>query len=226
MAIYKIAGLVLTVACWLWARDWPRSDAWNLVLIWGSPLLTYPVTLLGLRILNARPDRRRTEALNVGVHYAMMIALGAGVFAALRTGTWPGPNIALPRPAAPALFAVTSAATALTVVNLAVRGLGLPFAGKLSSRLATDWMYAWTRNPMLLCTLFWFVSIALLRQSVWFLLWVLVDLSPGWVLFVKVYEERELSIRFGPAYDQYRSRTPFMWPRRPSPPEKRATAQA
>ena len=36
----------------------------------------------------------------------------------------------------------------LTVVNLALKGLGAPFFIQLSRRLSTDWMYAWSRNPM------------------------------------------------------------------------------
>ena len=51
------------------------------------------------------------------------------------------------------LVMVTGAGTVLTVANLAIRGLGAPFAVKLSSRPATDCLYAWTRYPMVLCNL-------------------------------------------------------------------------
>jgi protein-S-isoprenylcysteine O-methyltransferase Ste14 len=35
------------------------------------------------------------------------------------------------------------------------------------------------------------------------------------LVFVKVYEERELEIRFGDSYRTYRSRTPLLFPRKP-----------
>jgi len=116
------------------------------------------------------------------------------------------------------LSVVTGVATLLTVLNLAPRGLGAPFAVKLSSRLATDWMYSWTRNPMLLCTLAWLFSLGLMYRSLWMIAWLAVSVSPGWIFFVAWYEERELQIRFGAAYDEYRARTPFLWPScRPRP---------
>jgi protein-S-isoprenylcysteine O-methyltransferase Ste14 len=40
-----------------------------------------------------------------------------------------------------------------------------------------------------------------------------VSVFPGWIFFVKRYEERELEIRFGEFYVDYRARTPFLWPR-------------
>ena len=110
---------------------------------------------------------------------------------------------------------LTGFATLLTVVNLALGGLGASFAAKLSSRLATDWMYAWTRNPMLLCTLALLLSVGFRYRSVWFVLWVILIVSPGWIFFVNIYEERELEIRFGAPCVDYRLRTPLLWPRKP-----------
>jgi len=69
---------------------------------------------------------------------------------------------------------------------------------------------------MVLCTLALLVSVGLMHRSVWFVLWVLASVSPGLMLFVWCYEERELEIRFGPAYLEYRSRTPRFWPHRPA----------
>jgi protein-S-isoprenylcysteine O-methyltransferase Ste14 len=86
---------------------------------------------------------------------------------------------------------------------------------RLSGRLATDWMYAWTRNPMLLCTLAWFACLGIWHQSTWFLALLAVSVTPGWIFFVRVYEERELELRFGRSYLEYRQRVPFLWPRVP-----------
>jgi len=38
----------------------------------------------------------------------------------------------------------------LTVINLALKGFGAPFFIVLSRKLAADWLYAWTRDPMVL----------------------------------------------------------------------------
>ena len=126
--------------------------------------------------------------LNVLVHYAMMISLGVGIFPAIRlVSKWPGATIPIPRALRLVCMVLSGIAAVLTVLNLAVRGLGVPFAAKLSSRLATDWMYAWTRNPMLLAMLSLLLSVGLWYRSVWFLLWVTAIVSPGLIFFVRGY---------------------------------------
>jgi protein-S-isoprenylcysteine O-methyltransferase Ste14 len=100
-------------------------------------------------------------------------------------------------------------------MNLALKGFGAPFYIALSRKVATDWMYAWTRNPMALAALALFLSLGLWFQSVMFLLWVLVVLAPAYFFFAKVFEERELEIRFGASYLEYKSRTPMFFPRKP-----------
>jgi protein-S-isoprenylcysteine O-methyltransferase Ste14 len=217
LIVVKLAGLALTVACWWLASRSEGNSVLNMALIWGAPLFTFPVALVGRKALDAGPpSKKRAEWATVAVHYGIGIALGVGIFPAVGlVRTSPGIAVPVPRPVGLALFLVTGFATFLTVLNLAIRGFGAPFAAKLSSRLATDWMYAWTRNPMGLCSLAWFVSLGLWRQSLWFLVWLAVSVAPGWLYFVKVYEERELEIRFGPGYLDYKARTPMMWPRRP-----------
>ena len=78
-----------------------------------------------------------------------------------------------------------------------------------------DWLYAWTRNPMVLATLALGLSLGGWLQSVLFVLWVLILFAPAMLFIVKVYEERELEIRFGASYLEYKSRTPVLFPRKP-----------
>jgi protein-S-isoprenylcysteine O-methyltransferase Ste14 len=216
LKIVKPTGLAVTVACWLWARGGRRSDTWNMAIVWCAPLFAYPIALPGRKALNARPAIARAEWANVPVHYAMMMALGAGIFPSIRlVSKWPGVALPVPRELGLVLVILTGIATFMTMVNLAFRGLGAPFAAKLSSRLATDWMFGWTRNPMLLGTLALLLTMGLWYRPVWLLLWAAVSVSPGWVFFVRVYEQRELEIRFASAYREYRGRTPFLWPRKP-----------
>jgi protein-S-isoprenylcysteine O-methyltransferase Ste14 len=173
--------------------------------------------LVGLSALAGVPTARRAEWTTLAVHYAAMMALGVAFFRAIPLVTQsPGIRIPIPEPVGLAVTGVTGLATFLTVVNLALRGWGAPFAAKLSSRLATDWTYAWTRNPMLLCSLAWLTSFGLMYRSLWFVAWMAIVVSPGWIFLVKTYEERELALRFGNEYERYRARTPFLWPRKPA----------
>ncbi|OFV82277.1 MAG: hypothetical protein A2Y78_04900 [Acidobacteria bacterium RBG_13_68_16] len=104
---------------------------------------------------------------------------------------------------------------ALTVINLAVRGLGAPFAAPISRRLATDWLYRYTRNPMVLAVLLFLFAMGLWLRSAWFIAWVVALVAPAWVWYLMVFEERELELRFGSPSLEYRSRTPMLWPGRP-----------
>jgi len=103
----------------------------------------------------------------------------------------------------------------LTVVNLALKGFGAPFFIALSRKLAADWLYAWTRNPMVLAGLSFFLSLGIWFHSTLFVLWVLILFAPALLFFVKVFEERELEFRFGASYLEYKSKTPMLFPRKP-----------
>jgi protein-S-isoprenylcysteine O-methyltransferase Ste14 len=59
-------------------------------------------------------------------------------------------------------------------------------------------------------------------QSVLFIVWVLALLAPALLYFVKQYEERELELRFGASYLDYKARTPMLVPRRPIEREAKA----
>lgn len=103
----------------------------------------------------------------------------------------------------------------IVIINLAIKGLGAPFAVALTRLVAAEWMYAWTRNPMVLSALAFFVGLGLWLQSTLFLVWVIIVVCPVIFLFLRVYEEKELEIRFGEAYLEYKARTPMFFPRKP-----------
>jgi protein-S-isoprenylcysteine O-methyltransferase Ste14 len=140
---------------------------------------------------------------------------GIAIIKAIQTsGSWQGLIIPIPRSLGIILVYITGAITLLTVANLAIQGLGAPFAIALSRRLAKNWLYARTRNPMVLATLAWFAAIGLWLQSTLFVVWVLFLVTPVEMIVLKVYEERELEIRFGQAYREYKAKTSFLWPRK------------
>ena len=127
----------------------------------------------------------------------------------------PGWLLPIPAKFGLALMWVLGPVVALTVINLAVRGLGAPFAAPISRRLATEWLYRYTRNPMVLALLLFFVAMGLWLRSAWFIAWVVGLAAPAWVFYLRVFEERELDLRFGHLYLEYRNRTPMFWPGRP-----------
>lgn len=146
----------------------------------------------------------------------LLVLFGSAIIRAILSHQdWAGWVLPVPEQVGRVLVILFSAACVLSVANLALKGLGAPFAIALSQKLALDWLYAWTRNPMVLASLALLVSVGIWFQSVLFVLWALFLVSPALLFFVKVYEERELEIRFGSAYLEYKSRTPVLFPRRP-----------
>jgi len=216
LILFRIALLVITLFIWLWALDQPLSKIMNLSIIVGGILLVFPIVWLGRMILDRKPTTSRAAWITTFVHYALVILFGAAIIQAVTTHQdWPGWVLPVPTEIGLLLVIITGAAALFSVINLALKGLGAPFAIALSKRLAVDWMYAWTRNPMVLATLALLLSLGIWFQSVLFMLWVLILFTPALLVFVKLYEERELEIRFGASYLEYKSRTPMLFPRRP-----------
>lgn len=216
LTVASVIAFAGTVALWKWILEQSFSPPLNAVCIVGPLLLVFPATWGARRLLDRRPTPERTAWVTAALHAALMVLFGIAIIKAIQTGeTWRGFLIPIPRNVAIVLVWVTGVAALLTVANLALRGLGAPFAVALSRRLATDWMYARTRNPMVLATLAWLAAVGLWLQSALFLAWVLALVTPAWVVYLRVYEERELEIRFGDAYRAYRAKTAFLWPRRP-----------
>lgn len=192
------------------------SPLLNLLCIIAGLLAVFPVVWIGRKVLDLDPTLDRTISITTVVHMILMIFFGVAIIKAVQTGpNWGGWVIPIPNSISIVLIAVTGVATLMTVVNLALRGLGAPFAIALSRRVATDLMYTWTRNPMVFSILACLVSVGLWFQSTLFVVWVFLLVTPAWVVFLKVFEERELEIRFGETYLEYKARTPFLWPKKP-----------
>lgn len=215
--LVRLALLAVIWLIWWWALDARLSSVVNLFVIVGGVPLTFPLVWLGRKVLDRHPTTARAVWTTTLVHVGLGFTFGVPIVRALATHRdWPGWVLPVPPAIGSALVVVTGAASLLTVVNLALRGFGAPFFIALSRKLAADWLYAWTRNPMLLAALAFFLSLGLWFRSALFVLWVLILFAPAVLVFVKVYEERELELRFGASYLEYKSRTPMLWPSRPS----------
>jgi protein-S-isoprenylcysteine O-methyltransferase Ste14 len=212
----RIALLVFIWIVWWWMLNVPLSNVMNLSIIVGGVLLTFPLIWFGRKILDRHQTASGVAWITTFVHYALGITFGVPVVRAMVTHRdWSGWVLPVPADIGLWLVIITGAASLLTVVNLALKGLGAPFAIALSRKLAVDWLYAWTRNPMVLAALAFFLSLGIWFQSALFVLWVLILFVPALFFFLKVYEERELELRFGTSYVEYKSRTPMLWPRKP-----------
>ena len=72
---------------------------------------------------------------------------------------------------------------------------------------------------MVLASLALLVAVGIWFQSGLFVLWACLLVIPALLFFVKLFEERELEIRFGTGYLDYKARTPMLFPRRPQAAE-------
>jgi protein-S-isoprenylcysteine O-methyltransferase Ste14 len=218
-AIENVIRIVLLAFIWLswwWVLNEPLSNVMNISIIVGGVLLTYPLVWLGRKILDKQPTMGRAVLITTFVHFGLGFTFGVPIVRALSTHqNWSGWVLPIPSEIGLILVIITGAACLLTVANLALKGLGAPFFIALSRKLAADWLYLWTRNPMVLAVLAFGLSLGIWFQSAFFVLWVLVLLSPALLFFIKVYEERELEVRFGASYLEYKSKTPMLFPRRP-----------
>ena len=212
----RVALLLFTLWIWWWVLNQPFSNIPNLSIIVGGLLLIFPIVWLGRIILDRQPTTNRAARITTFVHYGIGMLFGAAIIRAMVTHQdWFGWNLPIPVEVGLVLVIITGIAVLATMVNLALKGLGAPFAIALSRKLAVDWLYAWTRNPMVLAALALLVSLGIWYQSTLFVLWALILFAPSLLFFVKVYEERELEIRFGASYLEYKSKTPMLFPRRP-----------
>jgi protein-S-isoprenylcysteine O-methyltransferase Ste14 len=214
--LVRVALFAFIVLVLRWASSVPLSNVVNLSIITGAVLLTYPFVWLGRKILDRNQTINRAAWMTTFIHVVLGFTFGVPIVRAVTTHQdWPGRVLPVPSEIGLALVMMSGAACLLTVANLALKGFGAPFFIALSRKLAADWLYAWTRNPMALAALAFFLSLGIWFQSLLFVLWVLMLLAPALLVFIKVYEERELEIRFGASYREYKSRTPMLLPRRP-----------
>ena len=214
--VVKITLLALTWCIWLWVLNQSFTTIVNLCILVGSLLLVFPIVWLGRKILDRQPTTSRAVWITTFVQFGVGNLFAVAIIQAITTHQdWSDWVLPVPAEIGLSLVIITGTATLLTVVNLALKGLGAPFFIVLSRKLAVDWSYAWTRNPMVLAALAFLLSLGIWYQSVLFVLWALLLFAPALLFFVKVYEERELEIRFGASYLEYKSRTPMLFPRKP-----------
>ncbi|HVT98542.1 MAG TPA: methyltransferase [Acidobacteriaceae bacterium] len=211
--LLKAALLTAIWLAWWWAIAARLSSAVNLALIAGGALVVYPVAWVGRKILDRHTTPGAAEWTTTLVQCGLGLGLTISLIRALLTQReWGGWVLPIPKTMGVVLMWITGAACAATVLNLALKGLGAPFFIVLSRRVATDWLYARTRNPMALAVVAFLLSLGIWLQSALFVLWAVVLFAPALLFFIRVFEERELEIRLGAGYLEYKARTPMLIP--------------
>jgi protein-S-isoprenylcysteine O-methyltransferase Ste14 len=214
--LVKVALLVFIWFIWWLVLDASLSNVMNISIVVGGVLLTFPVVWLGRKTLDQYQTIGGAAWITMFVHFVLGFTFGVPIVRAVTTyQEWSGWVLPVPSEIGLTLVIITGAAFLLVVANLALKGLGAPLAIALSKKLAMDWFYAWTRNPMVLAGLALLTSLGIWFQSMLFVLWAIIVFAPALLFFVKVYEERELEIRFGAPYLEYKSKTPMLFPRKP-----------
>jgi len=136
---FRIAFLMLILFIWLWALNQPLSNTMNRILIAGSELLVFPTVWLGRMILDRQPTTSRAAWITIFIHYALLILFGIAIIRAITTHQdWSGWVLPVPTEIGLWLVIITGAAGLFSVMNLALKGLGAPFAIALSEKLAVD----------------------------------------------------------------------------------------
>lgn len=91
-------------------------------------------------------------------------------------------------------------------------GRGTPAPAVATKMLVTQGPYAYSRNPMTLGALVMYLGIGFwLGSGIVIALCVVVFIIL--LRFIYVHETQELAQRFGKPYQEYRERTPFLFPR-------------
>jgi protein-S-isoprenylcysteine O-methyltransferase Ste14 len=102
----------------------------------------------------------------------------------------------------------------LAVSNRLLRMLGAGTnAFRLTRKVVAHDVYKTTRNPMSLGYYLSALALGLICGSTLLTLGILFGLIPAHLFFLKYFEERELELRFGESYREYKRKTPFLVPR-------------
>jgi protein-S-isoprenylcysteine O-methyltransferase Ste14 len=89
---------------------------------------------------------------------------------------------------------------------------GTPVPLMATKKVLTDKPYSYCRNPMALGTLLFYFGIAAVTSSFRAVFAVFL-FALFLLIYIKLIEEKEVSLRFGEEYSRYTQRTPFIIPR-------------
>lgn len=213
----RILLLVVLFAVWYLLSATELATPVLLAAALIGPMGLLVTALLGRQALHRNPTPENALRTAAPVHDGVLAFLGVGVIAAVRVfSEVRGWIIPLPDGVGLALVILSGMLMLASLANLILSGLGIPIAVLPTRRLASDWMYGWTRNPIVLTGTLVLLSLGVWLHSSTLIAWTLFLFLPAMIVLVRVFEERELEIRFGDSYREYRARVPMLIPRPPA----------
>ena len=98
-----------------------------------------------------------------------------------------------------------------SILALSEKGHGQPGIF-LTKKVVDGYVYKLCRNPMSFGFYSGCLALGFISGSTYFSLWILIEIIPSHILYLKIFEELELEIRFGQSYTAYKQQTPFLIP--------------
>jgi len=176
-------------------------------------------THLAHRIADHAPGERSTLVRAVTLLFGMSVFLGLIPWLLWRLGERVGGHFgALGAGRAGDVVGCAAIAGGLLLASWVARrqwfvGHGTPAPFVPTQTILTDGPFALCRNPMQLGAGLYYFGVCLVAGS-----WI--SAVTAWVVsmaigsaYHRLVEEKELAMRFGAAYEEYRARTPFLFPR-------------
>lgn len=197
-----------------------------MAMLWAqvAGVAIFWVATIGLRIrLSSHREVSEAERLSRFSHLAFWL----GLIAPWALGfLWPGPRtldllVGLPPLPVPVWLGLIVglplllggvALMQVSISTLKRQGAGAP-AFKLTESLVDAGVYARSRNPMALGYYSGLLGGALLSGSTWIALYTVLGVIVAHIANLRLFEELELSVRYGQDFARYRAQTPFLIPR-------------
>lgn len=181
----------------------------------------YLVTIIGRRILNKKEGFDYTRRLARFIHPIYALGwMGFLVSSITIIPIHPYPLSFLPRFILPRQisFAIYLSLFILSaIVGLpGIAGLASRKAGPLrlmTKRFIKSGIRRYLGNPMSLGGYLFLIGYAIAFSSSYLLLVSLVGIIPAHIFYLKIYEEKELELKFGKEYLKYKKEVPFLFPR-------------
>ena len=102
----------------------------------------------------------------------------------------------------------------MAVTNRLLRSLGNGAnAFVLTQRVVSEDVYKRTRNPMSLGFYLLLIATGFVAGTTFGILVAMFGIIPSHLLFIKYFEEKELELRFGESYLEYKKTVPFLIPK-------------
>jgi len=191
------------------------------LMVLGAVVFAVSVLILGLW-LRKNPTKENAEKSSRILHFMFFVCYGVPITLGIFT---PGLThldqlIGLEPLPLKTLFLVLGILLTFpglylfVVTNIFLRTLGSGAnAFRLTKKIVAEDIYKRTRNPMSLGYYLILLALGFVLGSTTLTLVVALGFIPAHLFFIKYFEERELELRFGREYLEYKKNVPFLIPR-------------